>query len=474
MRNSVGGGEVAHRMIIEPPARVVDPGEIALPDGYRMQAVATGLTFPTGVTFDDRGGVYVVESSYSYGEVFTTPRLLRIEPDGRATQAAGATMNGPWNGVAFHGGSFYVSEGGVLAGGRILKISPEGRIQPLVSDLPTFGDHHTNGPAVGPDGMVYFTIGTATNAAVVGPDNYQFGWLLRKPGFHDIPCQDITLTGENFSSTNVLKPDSNKPVRTGAFLPFGTPSERNQVIPGRVPCNGAVLKVPASGGKPELVAWGLRNPFGIAFTRDGLLYVTNNGYDDRGSRPVWGTADHLWLIKPGTWYGWPDYSGDRPLAGSRPPGKRELKSVLAKHPNTPPKPAASFDVHASADSFDFSRSDSFGHVGQAFVALLGDQAPAVGKVVRPVGFKVVRVNVSDGTIYEFAVNRGKTNGPASWLKTGGLERPVAARFDPSGAALYVVDFGAVFMDAGGAMPQEKTGVLWRISRAGAMRGADAR
>jgi hypothetical protein len=28
-------------------------------------------------------------------------------------------------------------------------------------------DHHTNGPAVGPDGSVYFTVGTATNAVAV-------------------------------------------------------------------------------------------------------------------------------------------------------------------------------------------------------------------------------------------------------------------------------------------------------------------
>jgi hypothetical protein len=91
-------------------------------------------------------------------------------------------------------------------------------------------------------------------------------------------------------------------------------------------------------------------------------------------------------------------------------------------------------------------------------------APTAGKVLRPVGFKVVRVNVSTGAIEDLAVNRGSTNGPASRLKTGGLERPVSVRFDPSGESLYVVDFGVMTMTARGAAPQQRTGVLWRITK----------
>jgi len=93
-------------------------------------------------------------------------------------------------------------------------------------------------------------------------------------------------------------------------------------------------------------------------------------------------------------------------------------------------------------------------------------SPAVGKVLAPVGFKVVRVDTTDGVIHDFASNRGKQNGPASLLKRGGLERPVACRFDPSGTALYVVDFGVLTVDEKGkSQPRPGTGVLWRITRA---------
>jgi hypothetical protein len=82
-------------------------------------------------------------------------------------------MNGPWTGGAYRDGAFFVAEGGQLAGGRILRITPEGRTT-LVSGLPSFGDHHTNGAAAGPDGWIYFGQGTAMNSGIVGVDNYRF------------------------------------------------------------------------------------------------------------------------------------------------------------------------------------------------------------------------------------------------------------------------------------------------------------
>lgn len=460
LRPSSGGAEASGG-----DNRVVDSADVALPAGYRIEVIASGLTFPTGATFDDRGILHVVESGYSYGEVWTTPQLLRIE-NGKATPIAKGERNGPWTGVAYHDGAFFVAEGGVLEGGRILRIEPDGRVQVIVDGLPSHGDHHTDGPVVSRDGWIYFGQGTASNSGVVGEDNAKFGWVRRKPQFHDIPGADVVLNGRNFETKDVINTNSHARVLTGAFVPFGTATASNQVIKGQVKCSGSVLRVRPDGSDLQLVAWGLRNPFGLAFAANGELYATDNGYDERGSRPIWGSPDVLWQVEQGIWYGWPDFSAGEPLNTKHfdAPGKPRPEFLLAKHPNPIPEPVATFGVHASANGIDFCTNAAFGYAGEAFVALFGDQAPTVGKTLHPVGFKVVRVDTRRRIVEDFAVNRGRRGGPASALGTGGLERPVAVKFSPAGDALFIVDFGILHQDKRGAHPKMGTGIIWRVTR----------
>jgi glucose/arabinose dehydrogenase len=459
LRPSAGGGQTS----FDPP-RLLQPADVALPDSYEIEVVADGLVFPTGVAFDADGGIYVVESGYSYGEAWTTPRLLRIDAAGRRQTILEGGRNGPWTGVSFHNGHFYVAEGSQLADGSILRITPQGEMTVLARGLPSQGDHHTNGPVIGPDGWLYFGQGTATNAGVVGADNAEFGWLRRFPEFHDIACEDLTLAGENFVTADPFEPRNQ--VSTGAFVPFGTATSAGQVIAGQVPCSGSVLRVRPEGGALELVAWGFRNPFGLAFAPDGRLFVTDNSYDVRGSRAVFGAGDLLWEVRPGSWYGWPDFHGQQRIDNEayRAPGHPQPQRLLAFYPNEPPLPIAELAVHSSSNGFDFSDNAAFGHVGEAFIAQFGDLAPVSGKVMAPVGFKVVRVDVTSGRVADFAVNRGPVQGPASRVGGGGLERPVAARFSPDGEALYVVDFGVLQSGREGTQPREGTGVLWRIVR----------
>jgi glucose/arabinose dehydrogenase len=383
------------------PPRPIDPSAVGVPCGYRIEPVVTGLTYPTAVATDEYDRLYVLEAGYSYGEDFKQPRLLRVDPNGTVATVAVGRNNGPWTGMSYHQGAFYVSEGGEVEGGRILRITPDGQITALVEGLPSMGDHHTNRPVVGPDGYVYFGVGTATNSGVAGPDNVKFGWLRRHPQLCEVPPVDVVLTGQNFVSDNLLKPGAHEPVETGAYVPYGTKTFPGQIIPGRLPCNGAILRVPLSGGPMQRVAWGFRNPFGLAFAPDGQLYTTDNLYDERGFRPVYGAADLLWRVQPGPWYGFPDYWDNIPLSHPRfeeKPHRPRPSRLLAQHPNVPPEPVARLGVRSSSDGMDLSRTPQFGHVGQAFVAVFGDISgpPDNGKVRRPVGCRVIRTQIRVG------------------------------------------------------------------------------
>ncbi len=458
-RKSRGGGQMKG----DAPPRTASAADIALPPGYKAELVAQGLTFPSCVAIDDAVGVYAIETGYSYGEVWGEPRLLKVGPDGTTTTIAKGSRNGPWSGVVWYKGFFYVSEGGEGEGGKILKIAPDGTTTVLIDKLPSIGDHHTDNLII-KDNYIYFGQGTATNSGIVGPDNVQYGWLPRHPDFHDIPCRDITLAGVNYTTDNAIAKSGQ--ATTGAYLPYGTPSRPGQTIAGKIPCSGAILRIPLGGGTPELVAWGFRNPFGLAYAPDGTIYTTENGYDDRGSRPVWGAGDVLWKVESGKWYGWPDYSAGALMEGKEGftvHGKETPKRLLQNAPDTPPRPTAVFGVHSSANGFDFSTSPQFGHEGEAFVAEFGDMAPTVGKVMQPVGYRIVRVNVSNGVIEDFAVNRGKHNGPASLKGEGGLERPLSVRFSPDGRSMYIADFGIIKMTEHGPLPQTGTGVIWKIT-----------
>src|SRR3954462_5268168 len=344
------------------PPRPIDPSAIGVPCGYCIEPVVTGLTYPTAVVTDEYDRVYILEAGYSYGEDFRQPRLLRLEPTGQLATIAVGRNNGPWTGMSYHRGAFYVSEGGEVEGGRILRITPSGQITALVEGLPSMGDHHTNRPVVGTDGYVYFGVGTATNSGVVGPDNDKFGWLKRHPQLCDVPPVDVVLTGQNFVSDNVLKPGVHEPVVTGAYVPYGTRTHPGQVIPGRLPCNGAILRIPLTGGPMEWVAWGFRNPFGLAFGPDGSLYTSDNMYDERGFRPVYGAGDLLWRVQAGLWYGFPDYWGNVPRGpppSAETPQEPRPGRLLAHHPNVPPEPVARLGVRSSSDGLDFSRDPQF-------------------------------------------------------------------------------------------------------------------
>lgn len=77
IRPSDGGGQTDCGGV-----RHINPSDIAVPAGYRITPVASEFTFPTAVTVGESGDLYVVESGYSYGEIFTTPKPIKVDSNG--------------------------------------------------------------------------------------------------------------------------------------------------------------------------------------------------------------------------------------------------------------------------------------------------------------------------------------------------------------------------------------------------------
>jgi glucose/arabinose dehydrogenase len=419
-------------------------------DSVTAELVADGLTFPTSLTFNEAGEAYVAESGLPFGGALTGGRIWRLTEGGRRLLLAEG-LRPPVNGLTFHRGSLYVSEGGHP--GRISRLDPDGRQTVIVDNLPGPGNYHTNMVVFGPDGKLYFSQGAMTNTGVVGLDAYELGWLQRLPHAHDLPGYDIVLAGVNFETEDPLSDGPTSRAKTGAFVPFGTETAARQHIPARVPCTAAVMRCNPDGSDLELVAWGLRNAFGLGFLHDGRLLAVDQGADDRGSRPVGNTPDMLFEVHEGGWYGWPDFIGADPVTDARYQPQRGSTPtfLLANHDELPPprQPLLRFPPHSAAVKFDVAPSTTRKWAGQIFVALFGDEAPMTAPAGPRVGRTVARIDPISWNLHQ-VVRRG-------------LARPIDIRFNPNDGALHVLDFGRFEMQTKqGIAAEPESGRLWRL------------
>jgi glucose/arabinose dehydrogenase len=405
---------------------------------------------------------------------------------------------------------------------RIVEVDPDkGTITELITNLPT-GDHPTEQIVV-QDGFIYWSQGSATNSGVVGHDNgAAVGGGVDTNTQHDVPCQDVTLSGNNF--------DSGDGHLTGGFVNHGQSVTSGQVVKAfdgasqSGMCTGAVLRANLSNpqGTVEPVSWGYRNPFGIRFAPQdhplqGALLITENGEDERGARPVNNAPDRLQLHRGNQldYHGWPDRFGflessqavftpiggpqdDTPDAAGKP-----VLPLLLFPPQTVVAPLALEPADIAAVGFDFVPATFAGggssgnavNVGDAIITREGDFGFSRGNGTPELGHDVERVQfLSANQISQerFAFNcraadQVTNNGTKTCQKTAdqafaeqihGINRPVDGKFGPDGA-FYVVDFGAV-RDVGQSDPDTKfrgaqngplvqipgTGVIWKISKVG--------
>jgi len=430
--------------------RKLDPSDINLPLGYKIEVFAQGLDTPISMVFTENGEMLLADA----GVISGSGKVLRLSKKGFEIVADG--FNPPLTGINYLNGNIYVAHRGYIT-----IVKPDGTKEDIISGLPSLGDHHNNQVVFGRDGKMYFGQGTATNSGVVGLDN---SWIKNYPFFHDYPGSNIILNGENFITENIQTASQNDYTYTGAYSPFGVPSKSYDMEKGIVRASGSILRANLDGSNLELVAWGLRNPFRLKFDIYDRLFSTNHGSDVRGSRPIDNSPDEFQFIMPGLWYGWPDYTGGLPVTLPRfkAEGKAQPQFLIANPPMVPPKPIAIFTPHSAIMGFDFDYNSEYGPYGDAYIAEFGSEAPETtgGKPLPGVGHRISRINMQTGETSDFAIN--KSGFAASHTGDGGFERPIDVVFGPD-KAMYILDFAVTPEDE----PDEfypRSGVIWRITK----------
>jgi glucose/arabinose dehydrogenase len=142
------------------------PSNVVIPQGYSMTAVATGLNFPTAMTFFG-DTIWVTEMGTA-----TSPAAVK-EIDSRgnirtmltATQLPPGTLVSPLTGIVFARGWFWLvhrqtnstNAPGVPVGAISLfrPNDPVGTFQTLIAGFPSFGDHPNSQIVFGADGRAY-------------------------------------------------------------------------------------------------------------------------------------------------------------------------------------------------------------------------------------------------------------------------------------------------------------------------------
>lgn len=415
----------------------------------KKQLVAEGLSFPTSLCFDPRGNAYVAESGLPWDGAGRGGRVFRLLPNGEKQLLADGLLH-PLNGLCWHQGNLIVSEGGYP--GRISQLSMTGERSTILDGLPGLGNYHTNMVAPGPDGKLYFSQGALTNLGVIGMDAYELGWLGRLPHNCDTPGYAVTLNGQTFETTDPLSKEKGAKAYTGAFSEFGKAHAPGTRMEPSLPCTAAIMRCNPDGSDLELVAWGIRNAYGLGFLPDGRLIATDQGSDDRGSRPIGHVPELVFEIKEGAWYGWPDFIGGVPVTDERfiPTRGPAPEFVLGNHDELPPpeKPLLELPVNSAATKFDMLPVSHPLFPGQIIIALFGDEKP----MTAPSGFKsgrnISRIDPSDWSHH-----------PLPDLE---LNRPIDVRYHAADDAIWIVDFGEFEMSEKGVEAKKETGKVWKI------------
>jgi glucose/arabinose dehydrogenase len=363
-----------------------------VPQGFRIEAIATGLSSPRNVYPLPNGDLLVIESKKEAKEPLERPKRLVM---GWVEAKAHGSGNGPSN--------------------RILLLrDSNGDGKP---DAQSVLIDHLNAPF----GVVLVgdALYVADTDAIL---RYPFKAGDSKVGGEATKLVDLPAGPINHHWTKSLtaSPDGSKLyVGVGSnsnILERGLTAEMNRAD---------ILEVDPKTGAFHIFASGLRNPNGLTFyPGSDVLWTVVNERDELGPNLV---PDYMTSVKPGAFYGWPySYWGQHEDARVRPQRPDLVKAAI--------KPDYGLSSHVAPLGLTFYTGSAFPaqFKGGAFI---GEH----GSWNRPErnGYRVVFVRFEDGKPVGQPMDF-----VTDFLKGDGARgRPVGVAVDKSGALIVADDVG---------------------------------
>ena len=365
-----------------------------VPQGFRIEAIASGLSNPRNVYPLSNGDLLVIESKKDAKEPLERPKRWVMD----------------WIESKAHGGS-----GGDSPSNRILllrdsngDVEPEG--QTVLVD-------HLNSPF----GVV--VIGDALYVADTDAIwRFPFTVGQSKVGGPGVKVIDLPAGPINHHWTKSPTASAD-----GSKLYVGVGSNSNAMERGvdAETNRAAIWEVDPNTGAFQVFASGLRNPNGLTFYHgSGTLWAVVNERDELGPNLV---PDYMTSVKRGAFYGWPySYWGQHQDPRVRPQRPDLVKSAIT--------PDYGLSSHVAPLGLAFYTGTSFPaeYRGGAFVGEHGSwNRPELN------GYKVVFIRFRDGRpvgqpmdfVSDF-IKDGKARG-----------RPVGVAVDRSGALIIADDVG---------------------------------
>ena len=364
-----------------------------VPQGFRIEAIATGLSNPRNVYPLSNGDLLVIESKKDAKEPIERPKRPIMD----------------WIEAKAHGGS-----GGGKPSNRLLLLrnaSSGGKPEQSVLI------EHLNSPF----GIVLVgdTLYIADTDAIM---RFPFKVGDTKVGGAGVKVIDLPAGLINHHWTKSLTANAD-----GSKLYVGVGSNSNAMERGSIAemNRAAIWEVDPHTGAFKVFASGLRNPNGLTFyPNSDVLWTVVNERDELGPNLV---PDYMTSVKQGAFYGWPySYWGQHEDARVRPQRPDLVKSAIM--------PDYGLSSHVAPLSLAFYTGDSFPAQfrGGAFIGEHGSwNRPELN------GYRVVFIKFENGKPLgkpmDFVTNfvkDGKARG-----------RPVGVAVDRTGALVVADDVG---------------------------------